>query len=253
MSTLVSNGSSSKSKGVTIRSFVTADEMRVCVDLQKSVWGFSDVDVVPHRMFVVAHRTGGQVMGAFDGDRVIGFALAFMAHRDGEMYMHSHMAAVLPEYQNKGIGRKLKLVQRDDALEHGIDLIEWTFDPLQTRNAHFNIARLGAIVREYLPNVYGRTTSPLHHGLPTDRLVAHWRIRELKTKQAAGHTIASRAGTKQILVPTNFFEISARNPGRAKELQSEIRHQFEELFKQGFVVTGFEVDAQSGKYLLQKI
>lgn len=157
---------------ITIRWLVTPDEMQACVDLQKLVWGFSDLEIVPHRMFVVAQRTGGQVIGAFERERAVGFPLAFIAYRDRRIYIHSHMTAVLPEYQNHGIGRQLKLAQRDDALSRGVDLIEWTFDPLQLRNAYFNIARLGAIVREYLPNVYGSTSSPLHHGLPTDRLVA---------------------------------------------------------------------------------
>jgi|SRR5579885_1911949 len=247
MSTLVSQGSSSKSKGITIRKFTKPDEMKACVDLQKVVWGFSDVDIVPHRMFVVAHRTGGQVIGAFDGDKVIGFALAFIANRDGGMYIHSHMAAVLPEYQNKGIGRKLKLAQKDDALERGFDLIEWTFDPLQIRNAHFNISRLGAIVREYLPNVYGRTTSPLHHGLPTDRLVAHWRIRDLEPRESASGEM------KLVCVPKDIFEVSASDPERAKSLQSEIRRHFQKFFGEGFAVTRFEVDETQGKYLLQRI
>ncbi|HJT72132.1 MAG TPA: GNAT family N-acetyltransferase [Terriglobales bacterium] len=250
MSTFVSNGPASKSKAVTIRSFTTPDEMKACVDLQKVIWGFSDVDVVPHRMFVVAHRTGGQVIGAFDGERLIGFALSFIAQRDGKTYIHSHMAAVLPEYQNRGIGRKLKLAQRDEALERGFDLIEWTFDPLQIRNAHFNIVRLGAVAREYLPNVYGRTTSPLHHGLPTDRLVAHWRIRERNETRPAGE---SNTGTREVCVPKNIFEISARDPTRAQEIQSEIRNQFQQLFKDGWAVTDFEADDQNGKYLLRRI
>ena len=105
-----------------------------------------------------------------------GFVLAYPGIRDGRPYLHSHMAAVLPEFRDLGIGRRLKLVQREDALARGIPLIEWTFDPLQTKNAYFNICRLGAVARRYLTDVYGSTSSPLHAGLPTDRLVAEWHL-----------------------------------------------------------------------------
>ena len=254
MSTMTTDETELNAKGITIRRFATADEMQVCVGLQQEVWGFSDVEIVPHRMFVVALRAGGQVLGAFDGERAIGFLLGFAAQRNGKLYIHSHMAAVLPEYQNRSVGRRLKLAQREDALNRGIDLIEWTFDPLQTRNAHFNIARLGAIVREYLPNVYGCTSSPLHHGLPTDRLVAQWWIRESRVQQIiAGQTQEGRSATKTICVPRNILEICEQYPEKAKDLQSNVRDQFQQLFRDRFAVTGFAIDDQNGRYLLRQI
>ncbi|MFZ1133728.1 MAG: GNAT family N-acetyltransferase, partial [Candidatus Korobacteraceae bacterium] len=146
------------------------------VDLEFQVWGFRERDVVPSQMYVVAAKTGGQVVGAFVGDMMVGFVLAYAGIRDSNPYLHSHMAAVLPEYRDLGVGRRLKLAQRDDALARGIPLIEWTFDPLQTRNAYFNICRLGAVAQRYLLDVYGATSSPLHAGLPTDRLVAEWHL-----------------------------------------------------------------------------
>ena len=109
------------------------------------MWGYSDGDLVPRRVFILADRIGGQVIGAFDGDVLVGFAMSLPGLRDGRPYLHSHMLAVLPEYRNAGLGRRLKLAQRDDALARGIDLMEWTFDPLEIKNAHLNIARLGAI------------------------------------------------------------------------------------------------------------
>ncbi|HKW18717.1 MAG TPA: GNAT family N-acetyltransferase [Terriglobales bacterium] len=253
MSALVPHMQGSNVQEMTIRALRSPDEVRVCVDLQKAVWGFSDVEIVPHRMFVVAQRTGGQVLGAFDGQRPIGFLLGFMAHRDGETYIHSHMAAVLPEYQNQGVGRRLKLSQRDDALARGINLIEWTFDPLQIRNAHFNIAKLGATVREYLPNVYGCTSSPLHHGLPTDRLVAQWWIREPRVKQILSGETPEKRAEKQASVPRNIFTICEQDAEQAKKLQSQIREQFQQLFSEGFVVTAFEIDDRNGNYLLHRI
>lgn len=253
MPVLESHMPEANTEGIAIQRLRTPEEMKVCVELQKAVWGFSDVDTVPHRMFVVAHRTGGQVIGAFDGERPIGFVLGFMANRDGEMYIHSHMAAVLPDYQDRGIGRQLKLAQRDDALARGVNLIEWTFDPLQIRNAHFNIVRLGATVREYLPNVYGRTSSPLHHGLPTDRLVAQWRIREQRVEDVISGNAPRAQAKKQVLVPRNIFEMCEQDAQQARETQSQVRQQFQQLFKEGFVVTGFEVDSQNGRYLLERI
>jgi len=252
MSASVSNTQSMT--GITLRRLGEPEEMRVCVDLQKRVWGFSDVELVPHRLFVVASRTGGQVIGAFDGPRAIGFLLAFAAYRRGELYLHSHMAAVLPEYQNRGIGRELKLAQREDALSRAITLIEWTFDPLQLRNAHFNIARLGATVREYLPNVYGRTTSPLHHGLPTDRLVAQWWIRDARVQQIVSQEVSlPPAVREQVSVPRNVLEICEREPARAKELQSQVREQFQRFFAGGLALIGFELDQENGNYLLQPV
>jgi predicted GNAT superfamily acetyltransferase len=253
MSATVPHISESEVQGIMIRGFSRSEEMQACVDLQRRVWGFSDLETVPHRMFVVAFRTGGQVIGAFDGDHAVGFVLGFMAQRHGEIYIHSHMTAVLPEYQNQGIGRRLKLAQRDDALARGFDMIEWTFDPLQLRNAYFNISRLGAIVREYLPNVYGCTSSPLHHGLPTDRLVAQWRIREARVKDAlSGEKRQGGVGTERVSLPVNILDICEREPASAMELQSGVRRQFQQLFGQGFAVTDFEISDQTGSYLLQR-
>ena len=187
MNTIISSEQALGQKQVIVRLLSTDNEMQACVRLQQPVWQSSELEVVPHHIFIVAQRIGGQVLGAFEGSQMLGFVLAFPGVRTGRIYLHSHMTAVLPEHQNRGIGRQLKLAQRDDALARGIDLIEWTFDPLQLRNAYFNIVRLGVIVRQYLPNVYGRTTSSLDAGLPTDRLVAQWWIREPDVRQVLGN------------------------------------------------------------------
>ena len=144
------------------------------MDLQKKIWGEADIEIEPATLFVVAEETGGQVLGAFDGERLVGYTLALVGVRDGTVFLHSHMTGVLAGYRDRGVGRALKLFQREEALGRGIRLIVWTFDPLENRNAHFNLNRLGAIARKYLPNLYGTTTSPLHLGLPTDRLLAEW-------------------------------------------------------------------------------
>ena len=155
---------------IVIRLCHGLDELKGCVALQKDVWNFTDADLVPLRMFVVAEKVGGQVMGAFDGRELVGFALSVPGTRSGHIYLHSHMLAVLPEYRNAGLGRRLKLAQRADALARGIDRMEWTFDPLEIKNAHLNIARLAAIARRYKRDFYGPSTSPMPRaGWPAGR------------------------------------------------------------------------------------
>jgi len=209
---------------IEIRELSTEPELREAVALQKTIWGFEDADLLPFRMFVVATKIGGQLLGAFDGDRMIAFCVAIPGLKPGgKVYLHSHMLGVLQEYRNAGVGRQLKLRQRDDALARGIDLIEWTFDPLDAKNAWFNIERLGVIVRRYLRNQYGVSSSALHGGLPTDRLVAEWWIR--KPRQAA-------EVIERIQIPADI------ESARAK--QAEIADQFEWWFADGLAVVGFE-------------
>ena len=157
---------------ILIRRCQGLDELRTCVALQKQIWNFSDAELVPLRMFVVAEKVGGQVMGAFEGSEMVGFALSVPGTRSGHIYLHSHMLAVRKDHRNGGLGRRLKLLQREDALARGIELIEWTFDPLEIKNSYLNIEKLGAIARRYNINQYGITSSPLQGGLPSDRLIA---------------------------------------------------------------------------------
>src|SRR6202163_3015419 len=159
---------------IALRRCHAIEEFRACVALQKEVWNFSDAELVPLRMFVVSDKVGGQVMGAFDGNEMVGFALSVPGTRTGHVYLHSHMLAVRKDYRNGGLGRRLKLMQREDALARGIELIEWTFDPLEIKNAYLNIEKLGTIARRYNINQYGITSSPLQGGLPSDRLIAEW-------------------------------------------------------------------------------
>ena len=161
---------------IVIRPLHSLDEFRRCVQITREVWGDSELETEPYITFVVADHTGGQVLGAYDGDILVGFTKAFIGLHGRTPYLHSHMLAVLPSHRDRRVGRQLKLAQREDALRRDIRLIEWTFDPLETKNAHFNINRLGAISRHYISNFYGITTSPLHRGLPTDRLLVEWHL-----------------------------------------------------------------------------
>src|SRR5947207_11126 len=163
-------------RDIIVRKCEGLDDFHRCVELQREIWGEADLEVEPATMFVVAAHTGGEVLGAFDGDRLVGYTLAVVGLRDRVAYLHSHMAGVDREYRDRGVGRMLKLFQRRQALGRGIRLIQWTFDPLEVRNGHFNLNRLGAICREYHPNLYGVTTSPLHRGLATDRLLVEWHL-----------------------------------------------------------------------------
>lgn len=165
---------------IVISSLSTMEECTEVVALQKAIWAFEDdTELLPPRVIVVAVKIGGQAFGAYDHGRMVAFLVAFAATKpDGHRYLHSQMLGVLPEYRNTGIGKRLKLHQKDDALARGYDLIEWTFDPLQLKNAWFNIEGLGAIVRRYERNLYGTSTSALQGGLPTDRCIAEWWIRK---------------------------------------------------------------------------
>ena len=230
------------------------DEFHACVALQKEVWNFSDADLVPLRMFVVADKVGGQVMGAFEGDGMVGFALSVPGTRSGHVYLHSHMLAVRKEYRNGGLGRRLKMMQREEALSRGIELIEWTFDPLEIKNAYLNIEKLGAIVRRYNINQYGITSSPLQGGLPSDRLIAEWwlKSRRVESLLQNGKNALPQTATG-IAVPAQIYEWKAAAETRAKaaEVQSRNREQFLAAFNDGLAVLGYERDAEgNGKFLL---
>ena len=161
---------------IEVRSIVELPELREAVRIQKVIWNFDDVDLLPVRLFVVAGKVGGQTMAAFDGDKMVGFLLSIPGIKKGSIYLHSHMMGVLEEYRNAGAGRAMKLAQRTEALSREVKLVEWTFDPLQLKNAFFNIERLGAVVRRYVLNQYGVSSSPLQAGLPTDRCIVEWAL-----------------------------------------------------------------------------
>jgi predicted GNAT superfamily acetyltransferase len=225
-----------------VRALTAHREFGEAVRLQRTIWGFEDVDLLPARVFVVATRIGGQVLGAFDGARMAGFCIALPGvKRDGIPYLHSHMLGVLPEYRNRGIGRALKLAQREEMLARGLDLVEWTFDPLDLKNAFFNIERLGAIARRYVHNQYGATSSPLQGGLPSDRCVAEWWLRLPRVAAPA---------TVRVPVPSNIADLRSSDPERARAIQAATSEALERAFAEGLAVIGFERTDQTGTYLL---
>lgn len=239
---------------IEVRTCHGIEELRACVALQKEVWNFSDAELVPLRMFVVAEKIGGQVMGAFDEREMVGFALSIPGTRSGRVYLHSHMLAVRKEHRNGGLGQRLKLFQREEALARGIELIEWTFDPLEIKNAYFNIEKLGAIARRYNINQYGITSSPLQGGLPSDRLIAEW---WLKSKRVEALLATGRNPEfhepSAIDVPAQIYEWKAATEtrDRARETQERNREKFLRAFSDGLTVLGYGRDAAgNGRFLL---
>jgi predicted GNAT superfamily acetyltransferase len=236
----------------TIRQLTRNHEFAEAVKLQKAIWGFDDIDLLPVRLFVTASKIGGHSFGAYDGDRMVGFCVAIPGIKPGaKSYLHSHMLGVTKEYRDAGLGRKLKLAQRDDAIQQGIDLIEWTFDPLEIKNAFFNIERLGAIVRRFVLNQYGITSSPLNGGLPTDRCYAEWWLKSDRvTALLQGREMPRPEVVARISITNNIYKIKANDFTQAREIQKRVADQFQEYFAKNLAVTGFERSAENGTYLL---
>jgi predicted GNAT superfamily acetyltransferase len=236
---------------IEIRALTKREEFERVVRMQEQIWGFHEADLLPARHFIVAEKIGGQVFGAFDRNRMVGFLNSVPGIRPGgQPYLHSQMLGVLPEYHNAGLGRALKLRQREDALERGIDLIEWTFDPLEIKNAYFNLERLGAIVRRYVENQYGASSSPLHGGLPTDRCVAEWWVASERVKQILAGSLPRRTVEARIAVPSDIQTVRREDPERAREIQKRVAGEFQEHTSRGLAAIGFERSHDAGTYLL---
>jgi len=235
---------------IEIRHCTTLDEYEECVRIEHLTWGPELAE--PSGMFVVADHTGGQVLGAFHGAKMVGFTLAIAGVRKGKPFLHSHQTAVLPEYQDHGVGRRLKLFQREDALKRGINLVEWTFDPLELKNAHFNLMRLGAIARRFIPNCYGVTKSALHSGLPTDRLVVEWWLDSERVQSLlAGTALPVNGPVERLPLPSNIAEIKATDEAAALRIQTGLRGQFLRAFANGRAATSIEPRVARVDYILE--
>jgi predicted GNAT superfamily acetyltransferase len=270
-----------------IRPLTTLDDCRRVAALERLIWGYTDwEDVVPPPVLIVSIKRGGILLGAFDdGDELQGFVYSMPGLKDGRPMQWSHMLGVLPGAREAGVGRRLKLAQREAALALGLDLIEWTFDPLQALNARFN-ARLGAVVEEYEENVYGESSSPLHRGAPTDRFVAAWRITTphverrilpagmptvrdsrvlsapvVNPSRARGRWLApgspdlTHAGPRLLVeIPTGFDQLLALEPALALDWRLSTREIFQTLFRRGYRVVDFLLaqEAGRGQYLLAR-
>ncbi len=227
---------------IRIRGLHTLEEFQRCVQIAREVWGDAELETEPHVTYVIADHTGGQVLGAFDGETMVGFTKAFVGVHERTPYLHSHMAAVVASHRDRHIGRALKLFQREDALRRGFRVIEWTFDPLETKNAHFNINRLGAISRRYIPNFYGITTSPLHRAMPTDRLLVEWHLDSPRVVAAINDLKAGAFNyPAQVHVPKD---------GALIEVQARLRDEFTGWFAKGYAVMGVRASGGGVDYCL---
>ena len=244
---------------IEIRACSGFDEMEACVQLQIETWGYDPSDVVPRKAFLVAQKIGGQVIGAFDtappsnggAESLVGFAISLpgvkTGHGEPSAYMHSHMLAVKEGYRNRGLGARLKREQRRDALVRGIRHMEWTFDPLEIKNAFLNIHRLGAIVCSYRVNFYGVSSSRLQGGLPSDRLLAEWDLDSARVEAILDGKPPQASNIEdRILVPASIYQWKASDADRDRALnvQLENRGKFQRAFSQGLAVLGFVLDSE---------
>jgi predicted GNAT superfamily acetyltransferase len=236
---------------IIVRKCEGFEEFQRCVELQREIWKEADLEVEPITMFVVAAHTGGEVLGAFDSDRMVGYTLAVVGLRDRKPYLHSHMTGVQSEYRNRGVGRMLKLFQREEALGRGIRLIQWTFDPLELRNAHFNLNRLGAICRKYQPNLYGVTTSPLHRGLPTDRLLAEWHLDSARVVAAVENLVKDPVeAPASIELPAELERWQSEGSPEVDVVQARVREEFTRWFAKGYAAIAVRTAPGNQAYLL---
>ncbi len=272
---------------IRIRDLKTIEEFRQVVDLEHAIWGYTDsADVVTIPVFIFTVKRGATLLGAFNPDgHMVGFAYAVVGMKDGRPMQWSHMTGVLPEYRG-GLGYRLKLEQRDRALAQGYELIEWTFDPMQAMNAHLNFAKLGGVVEEYAENFYGESTSALHRGTPTDRLIVSWRIAEPHVMRRLEQTPGLPARSHEvgeapvvnvtamdgnwrevksidltvdqrrlwIEIPTGFTQMQQQAPERALQWRMHVRQMFQAYFTRGYRAVDFVLqrNAGFGRYLLAR-
>ena len=271
---------------MTIRPLHTIPEFREVIALEQEIWGASvPDDAVGIPLFVASLKRGAILLGACDGGRLVGFVFSFPGLKDGRPMQWSHMLGVRPEYRASGVGRELKLEQRRVSLAMGIDLMEWTFDPLVAVNARLNVRRLGVVVEEYVVNVYGDSASPLHKGAPTDRFIAQWLMRSPRVEavlsgagpRAGGdgdawgdvpcinavarqdswltciaHDLARNEPKLAVSIPPRFTDMLERRPELAHAWRMATREIFTAYLSRGYRVVdfAFEPDADRGTYLL---
>lgn len=273
---------------VHIRDLHGLDDYRAVVALEQEIWGYTDVgDIVTLPVFIITVKRGGILVGAFDdSERMVGFAFSIVGVKGGRPTQWSHMMGVVPEHRRSGLGRALKLAQRDRALAAGFELMEWTFDPLQALNAHLNFFKLGVVCDEYVRNLYGESTSALHRGTPTDRFVVQWMLREphVERRIDRANPVRVRASAAAdapqvnqtfetgpwrrtiagdltidtprlwVEVPMGFTEMQQEAPELALDWRHHTREVFETYFGRGYRAVDFELQRQSGRgrYLLAR-
>ncbi len=243
--------------GFEIRECKIHEEFDQCIELQRAIWTYRELDVMPHHAYIITRNSGGFTLGAFTPEgRLVGFVHTWLARRDGAFCFYSHMLAVTQEWQSQGIGGKLKFAQREEALRRGAERIVWTFDPLQARNANFNINRLGVTAGTYEVNYYGTaSSSPLHRGLETDRLFVDWWLNSPRVlARLQGKELSIERPVAQIQIPGDIVTLKRSDVDAARRTQLAVREQFLEHLRAGLRVTGFKKEDNPGgsAYLLSK-
>lgn len=236
---------------IQIRECTTSEEFDSCIFLQREAFGLPDLEISPRRHLIVSRQAGGWTLAAFAADRMVGFVHHLAAVTpDNVVYGYSHMMAVARDYQNKGVGARLKWAQRERALAEGREFIRWTWDPMQARNAHFNLNRLGVTVSAYGANFYGFD----YHGdgLPSDRMLARWELKSPRVVAlGAGLSPAmERKPVASVAIPPDWAALVKQDAERARETQARVREAFQEAFARQLVCAGFERGDEESKYLL---
>jgi predicted GNAT superfamily acetyltransferase len=242
-----------------IRSLVSDADLLACVALQRRTWGEEFGEVVPSSILRISQRLGGVVAGAFDPHgHLIGFVFGMTGVERGEIVHWSDMLAVAPEARNRGIGRRLKEHQRSEVAKVGAKFIYWTFDPLVARNAHLNLNVFGVRVSEYVDDMYGASSSPLHRGIGTDRLIVKWAVDdgELATRRQEIADMSRNGGASvvRIEIPSDIEELQSSDAAAARGWRSKTREEFHRLLGDGYRVHSFQIDrdARRGRYVLAR-
>ncbi len=242
---------------LAVRECTTVEDFDECVRLQREAFGLPDLELSPRRHLIVVRGAGGWTLGAFAGARLVGFVLTQVAARGRELYGYSHMMAVAKDYQNRGVGARLKWAQRERALEEGWRFVKWTWDPVQSRNAHFNLNRLGVVVRSYAANFYGTDYStatgefgkPL--GLDSDRLVAEWALSSPRVEALARGQAPEPSGRAEsaVEIPPHWGALLKEDPAAARRELLRVREECRKAFASGLVCAAFERDPSRPRYL----
>jgi predicted GNAT superfamily acetyltransferase len=243
-----------------IREVASVEEYDSCIRLQREVFGLPDLEISPRRHLIVSRMAGGWTLGAFAEGQLVGFVHHLAAVSGAEIFGYSHMMAVAADYQNRGVGARLKWAQRIRALSEGRDFIKWTFEPMRGRNAHFNLNRLGVVIREYAVNFYGTdySTNPAERaagisGMDSDRLFASWDLNSPRVAAlAAGLEFPLGAPDHIIEIPANFSELLRSDPKAGKREQLRVREEFVQALAEGFVCRAFERDSEKPQYLFYR-
>lgn len=240
---------------IKIQPLATHAEILAVEQLQRDAWGVPEVDVVPLHMLITPPRHGGLLLGAFDGERLAGFVFGFLGlTSDGRLKHCSHMAGVHPDYRDQGVGYSLKLAQRDHVLAQDLDLVTWTFDPLETRNATLNFHKLGAICNTYIRNLYGAMRAAINAGPPSDRFEVAWWVRSQRVAdRLQGGVISPASDHLLIEVPANFQTIKHSDMPLAIQWRLRTRQLFEDAFSQGYTVTDLQRHDNRCHYLLERL